>query len=249
MTVTLEVCTGSYEDCLAAADGGAERVELNSALIVGGLTPTIAALRLVKQNTNLKVICMDRPREGGFIYTELEKHQMLVDAQILLQNGADGVSFGFLADDMRVDIAETRKMTDLIHSFNKTAVFHRAFDVISDQTEAIEALIQCKVDRILTSGGKETAEKGISALRDLIQGYGNKIEVLPGCGINSDNVVRIIRETGAQQVHSSCKKYVKDLSTCGHDVNYSCLAHPNEYCYQAVDPRKVNDLIDKVRSW
>ena len=95
----IEICCGSYEDALAAWKGGAERIELNSALYLGGLTPSIGSLRLVKENTGLKVISMVRPRGAGFNYTEAETEQMFADARILMENGSDGLAFGFLTSE------------------------------------------------------------------------------------------------------------------------------------------------------
>lgn len=91
-----EVCAGSVQDCINAELGGADRVELNSALYLGGLTPSLAMLKLVKEKTSLKVICMNRPRAAGFCYDDVEIETMFKDAEILLENGADGISFGFL---------------------------------------------------------------------------------------------------------------------------------------------------------
>lgn len=91
----VEVCAGSYQDCIAAYKGKADRVELNSALSVGGLTPSVSSLRKVKEETNLKVICMVRPRAAGFCYDEDDEMIIMEDAQLLLDNGADGISFGF----------------------------------------------------------------------------------------------------------------------------------------------------------
>lgn len=95
----LEVCCGSYEDAMNAYHGGAKRIELNSALALGGLTPTIASLELIKNNTDLEVICMVRPRGAGFVYNELQSEQMIIEAEELLEHGADGIAFGFLDSD------------------------------------------------------------------------------------------------------------------------------------------------------
>ena len=127
-----EVCAGSVQDCINAQLGGADRVELNGALHLGGLTPSLAMLRLVKEKTSLKVVCMDRPRAAGFCYDEVETETMFEDAKILLENGADGISFGFLNSDATINETETKKMVDLIHHYQKEAVFHRAFDCVSD---------------------------------------------------------------------------------------------------------------------
>ena len=148
----VEVCAGSYQDCLAAYRGGAQRAELNSALSVGGLTPSVAALRRAKQETSLKIICMVRPRAAGFCYDEADVQIMMDDARILLQEGADGIAFGFLDEHGRVAAEDTAVMCGLIHSFGKEAVFHRAFDVCEDPFAAMQTLIQCGADRLLTSG-------------------------------------------------------------------------------------------------
>lgn len=156
----IEVCAGSYQDCLAAYRGGAQRAELNSALSVGGLTPSVAALRRAKQETSLKIICMVRPRAAGFCYDEADVQIMMDDARILLQEGADGIAFGFLDEHGRVAAEDTAAMCGLIHSFGKEAVFHRAFDVCEDPFAAMQTLIQCGADRLLTSGQQAKAVQG-----------------------------------------------------------------------------------------
>lgn len=103
----LEICCGSHEDALAAYNGGAKQIELNAALALGGLTPSLASLTLTKRHTDLKVICMVRPRGGGFCYSEKEFEVMMADCQLLLVNGADGIVFGFLNPDLTIDINRT----------------------------------------------------------------------------------------------------------------------------------------------
>lgn len=100
----IEICCGSYEDAINAYRGGAKRIELNSALYLGGLTPSIATLELIKRNTDLEVICMVRPRGAGFCYSDLEKKQIFAEAKALLERGADGLAFGFLTEDRTIDL-------------------------------------------------------------------------------------------------------------------------------------------------
>lgn len=170
----IEICCGSYEDALAAWKGGAERIELNSAMYLGGLTPSIGSLRLVKENTGLKVISMVRPRGAGFSYTEAETEQMFADARILMENGSDGLAFGFLTSEGKIDSERTGRMIRLIHEFHGEAVFHRAFDCVEDPYEAIEELIRLGTDRILTSGLKEKAAAGAGLLKELQENYGTR---------------------------------------------------------------------------
>ena len=181
--ITLEICCGGYADALAAQRGGAQRVELNSALHLGGLTPSLGALALVKERTSLKVVAMVRPRGGGFLYDDEEFAQMLRDAELLLREGADGLAFGFLrvADavpeqreallgrNIVIDLARTRELAQLVHSFGaeKTAVFHRAFDCASDLFGSLALLREAGIDRVLTSGGAATAWEGREVLREL----------------------------------------------------------------------------------
>ena len=134
-----EVCCGSAEDAIEAAKGGAQRVELNSDLFHGGLTPTIGALQVAKRHIDIPVMCMVRPREGGFCYTDVEFEVMLADARALLDTGADGIVFGFLHEDGTVDRERTRQMLEVIG--DKTSVFHRAIDVTPDVFAALDALI------------------------------------------------------------------------------------------------------------
>ena len=99
MDKIVEVCCGSYYDALQAQYGGARRIELNSALHLGGLTPSLATLLKVKDNTDLEVICMVRPRGAGFCYNDEDFEVMKLDAEILLDNGADGIAFGCLDEE------------------------------------------------------------------------------------------------------------------------------------------------------
>ena len=163
--ITFEVCAGSYQDCLAAEKGGADRVELNSALSVGGLTPSLISLMRAKKETSLKIVCMVRPRAGGFCYDETEAQLMLEEAELLLEHGADGIAFGFLKADRTVDAEKTKKMVELIHVKGGEAVFHRAFDVTPEPAKAIETMIDCGVDRLLTSGQQAKALEGDIARR------------------------------------------------------------------------------------
>lgn len=246
METIVEICAGSYEDCITAYMEGAKRVELNSAISVGGLTPTLATLIRVKKDTNLKVICMVRPRAGGFCYRSSESEIMFQDAKILLENGADGIAFGFLKPNHQIDEKNTKIMTDLIHTYHKEAVFHRAFDVCSDPDHTISTLIDCHVDRVLTSGLEKTAMEGAPLIKYLQTKYGNQIEILAGSGINYENVADLIKETGISQVHSSCKNYALDASTIGNHVSYAYLPYPHEMDFEFVDKRLVKKIVNVV---
>mgnify|MGYP000963764890 FL=1 len=239
-----EVCAGSVQDCINAQLGGADRVELNSALHLGGLTPSLAMLKLVKEKTSLKVICMDRPRAAGFCYDDVEIETMFEDAKILLENGADGISFGFLNSDATINMTETKKMVELIHQYQKEAVFHRAFDCVDDPMHAIKQLIDCGVDRILTSGLQPTAMQGASVLEKLQSEFGNRIELLAGSGINANNIRALKEQTGLHQFHGSCKEWCKDPTTTVGNVSY---AYHESDDYDCVSLEKVRSIVQELR--
>ncbi|MBF1117953.1 MAG: copper homeostasis protein CutC [Solobacterium sp.] len=239
-----EVCAGSVQDCINAQLGGADRVELNSALHLGGLTPSLAMLKLVKEKTSLKFVCMDRPRAAGFCYDDVEIETMFEDAKILLENGADGISFGFLNSDATINVTETKKMVELIHQYQKEAVFHRAFDCVDDPMHAIKQLIDCGVDRILTSGLQPTAMQGASVLEKLQSEFGDQIELLAGSGINANNIRALKEQTGLHQFHGSCKEWCKDPTTTVGNVSY---AYHESDDYDCVSLEKVKSIVQELR--
>ena len=236
----IEICAGSYQDCITAYKGGAQRVELNSALSVGGLTPSIATLKRVKKETFLKVICMVRIRAAGFCYDKEDIELMLEQAKLLLENGADGIAFGFLNEDGTIHKTATKQMIDLIHFYHKEAVFHRAFDITKDPYQAIETLIDLKCDRILTSGQKSKAMQGMELIKELQEKYGQQIEILAGSGMNHKNIQEMKNYTKIKQVHSSCKGYRIDPTTSNDSVSYSYIDNTNQY--DVVD----FDLVEKL---
>ena len=246
MKTTVEICTGSYADCMAAFHGGAERVELNSALSVGGLTASVAVLRRVKKETTLKVICMVRPRAGGFCYDEAETKIMMEEARLLLENGADGIAFGFLHADGTVHRERTLQMSELIHSSGKEAVFHRAFDVTKDPFQAMEVLLSCKIDRLLTSGQRAKAMQGAELIAQLQDRFGDRIEILAGSGVNAQNAGELLARTGIRQVHSSCKGYRLDPTTASEHVSYAYLDDAHAMEYDVVEETLLRALIDAL---
>ena len=234
MKPIVEICCGSYSDALSAAHAGATRIELNSALSLGGLTPSLATLIKVKQDTSLKVIAMVRPRGAGFCYSDEEYEIMKEDAKIMLDHGVDGLAFGFLDKQGMIDEKRTLEFVQLIHRYHKEAVFHRAFDCVNDPFQAIEKLIDLQVDRVLTSGLKPKAIEAVELLSKLQQQYGNQIEILD--------------KTKVHQVHSSCKDWIEDVTTSMHDVSFAYAPFPHENDYEIVSEELVKTLLDVIKS-
>lgn len=242
----LEICCGSYYDALQAASGGAKRIELNCGLHLGGLTPSLASLELVKEHCGLLVIAMVRPRGGGFCYSGEDYEVMVRECEDLVRHGADGIAFGCLRADASIDRERSARMISIIHSHGKEAVFHRAFDCTEDPFEAMETLIELGVDRVLTSGLKPRAEEGKALLKTLQAVYGSSIQLLAGSGINAANARSLMEETGIRQIHSSCKDWLPDPTTSANQVSYRFAEPPNENCYDAVSAGLVRQLLECI---
>ncbi len=241
----VEICCGSADDVIEAKKGGADRVELNSNLFHGGLTPTVGSLRVAKTATDMKILTMVRPREGGFCYTEVEFATMLEDAKQLLQSGADGIVFGFLTEDGGIDIQRCRRMMEVIG--DKEAVFHRAFDVVSNWRTAMDELIKLKITRILTSGQNPSAYFGRDTIRNMIEYAAGRIEILPGAGINSENVCEFIKDTGCDQIHLAYHKPCFDNSTqLNPAIYFGGMLYPPEDRYYMIDKDGVSSLRELI---
>lgn len=224
-----EICTNSVESCIAAQDGGANRVELCAGIPEGGTTPSygeIAVAREVLTKTKLHVII--RPRGGDFLYSEIEIKTMLKDIEVARQLGADGVVFGCLTADGEID---SRAMQQLIAASNGLSVtFHRAFDVCRDAQQALEQLIDLGCHRILTSGQQPSAEAGIPLLKALQEQAAGRVILLAGCGINEENIARIASETGIEEFHFSARQAViSDMKYKNESVSMGGMVQLNEY--------------------
>lgn len=230
----IEVCAGSLEDCLTAQEAGADRIELNSALHLGGLTPSLATLKLAKERVKLPIICMVRPRGAGFCYSEVEKDVMRLDARLLLEAGADGLACGALTAQGLLDRPFIAELIAMAHRFGADFVFHRAIDVAKDPFDIAEQLIDLGCDRILTSGQAVTAPEGVARLAQLQIRYGRQIELCMGSGIAADNVQQLYEATGIGQVHASFKAWQEDPTSSGQAVDYS-YGLPGAYDYVSKD--------------
>ncbi len=242
----IEVCCGSYEDALNAYRGGATRIELNSGLHLGGLTPSLATLILTRKNTDLKIISMVRPRGAGFHYTDEEFEVMKEDALLLMEHGSDGLAFGFLTEDAEIDVKKTKQLINIVKEYNGEVVFHRAFDCVKDPYKSIETLIELGVDRVLTSGLESKAMQGIELIKNLQEKYGDRIEILAGSGMNATNAKEMMDKTGISQVHSSCKDWIKDPTTACNNVSYAYAQAPHESDYDIVSCELVEKIVNSI---
>jgi len=205
--IKLEICSNSIFSAKQAQEAGASRVELCQNLENGGTTPSYGQIKLTRENLQIGIHVLIRPRSGDFLYTDDEFNEIIEDIRYCKSTGCDGVVIGILCADgtvdkerMRVLISEAKPMC---------VVFHRAFDRCKDPKQALEDIIELGCDRILTSGQQNTACQGRELLKELILQANGRIEIMPGSGIDASNVKEIISYTGAKSVHSSAKMLEK----------------------------------------
>ncbi|MEG0614706.1 MAG: copper homeostasis protein CutC [Oscillospiraceae bacterium] len=244
--ITLEICCGSSDDVFQAKIGGADRVELNSSMFLGGITPSLGSLKIAKK-AGIEILAMVRPREGGFCYTKHEFSTMLEDARLLLDAGADGIVFGFLNKDGTIDTERCAKMMEIIGE--KTSVFHRAIDVVPDWRSALDALCELGVTRVLTSGQSPSVYFGAATIKEMCDYAAGRIEILPGAGFTAENAAEILQTTGCSQMHISLRKVCTDLSTSHNaEIYFGGIPHSAEDKYMMTDSKKVADLVERLKS-
>lgn len=229
----IEVVAQSPGDAEIAARSGADRLELVSALSLGGLTPSLGAV-VKSLQSELPAVAMLRPRSGGFAYSPTELEAMEVDGDSFVGAGAQGLVFGVLTPEGVIDRSANRRLVDL----GGHAVFHRAFDALPDPFEAMEILIDLGFRRILTSGGRGTALEGAETLRRLHERAKGRIEILPGGGVRPENAAEILARTGIDQLHLAGQEWVEDTSTQGLGMIFNGPQHPEDR-YGRVDERIV----------
>ena len=208
MAPLLEVCIDSVDSAVAAEQGGGRRVELCSALELGGLTPGIGLVRATCQAVGLPVMAMVRPRGGSFAYSPREIETMLREVDALKDSGAAGVVFGALTRDAALDLESCRRLVEAAGPLDVT--FHRAFDEVSEPLSALDALIDLGVNRLLTSGQQPTAEAGIPLIRELVSRAAGRLQVMAGAGVRPENAARIVDETGVTEIHGTASEPQED---------------------------------------
>lgn len=197
----IEICAPTVESAINASEGGADRIELCSALNMGGLTPSSAAIAMVSGKLGIPVFVLVRPRGGDFFYSEAEFECMLRDVVYAKNAGASGIVSGVLLKNKRVDVERTQKLIECACPLEFT--FHRAFDRTPDLFQALHDVASAGARRILTSGGKANVSEGMKVIARLISFAPENIVIMPGGGIRPENVQEIVIQTHAREIHLS----------------------------------------------
>lgn len=196
----LEISVESVEAAAAAERGGADRIEVCSELSVGGPTPQVALIHAVRQQIQIPIFVMIRPRPGDFVYSPAEFAQMKKSIAAARDAGANGLVLGILKPNRTVDIHRTRELVELAQPLPVT--FHRAFDACPGLSQALEDVARSGASRILTSGGAANALEGADNITMLVAAAGQRITILPGAGIHAGNILQVAAATQAREFHS-----------------------------------------------
>jgi copper homeostasis protein len=237
----IEVCVNSAISAIEAQKGGANRVELCDNLHDGGTTPSAGSIQFARRNLQIGLFVMIRPRGGDFLYSDGEFEIMQEDIRMAKNLGADGVVFGILHRDGTIDKKRMMELMNLARPMGITC--HRAFDMTADPFQALEDLISLGVDRILTSGQQPTASQGAGLIRELIARAKGRIILMPGSGVKEHNVVELIRETGASEVHIHLDKQDPSRMIFQRDSVYMGKPDQSEFSHMITDW----EWIDKFR--
>lgn len=233
----LEICVFSLEAAIKASQSGADRIELCANPADGGTTPSIGLIKAVRKITNLKIFPIIRPRGGNFCYSDAEFEIMKEDIKFAKECGCDGIATGILNRDHTVDEKRLKELVMLADPLEVT--FIRAFDLTPDPQQALFSILESGCRRILTSGQANKALQALPLLKKLVTIANNKISIMAGSGINSENVKSIIEQTGVQEIHASVRTTLANdhpsLDLFGFGKQLSCDEE------QIVKMRKILD--------
>lgn len=239
----IEIATTDFATTKAAVEGGADRIELCASLIEGGTTPTYGTILKCREQFDVQLFPIIRPRSGDFLYTEEEFDIMLHEIRVCKELGCDGVVIGLLQANGRIDLKRTTLLIQAAYPMEVT--FHRAFDRCLDPFEAMEQLIELGCQRILTSGQKPTVMEGIDILEELIKAADERIIIMPGSGVRVDNIKALAQQTKAIEFHSSLRSKKQSRM----DFLHSAFEQSSDsYTNPDIDPEAVKALRNALHS-
>lgn len=214
----LEIIGFNIESCAAAQKAGANRIELCANPAEGGTTPSYGFIKAARAKLSIELFVMIRPRGGDFVYSDEEFEIMKTDVAICRQSGCDGIVIGILNKDGTIDKKRVSQLVD--YAYPLGATFHRAFDRTKDAIQSLEDVVETGCEKILTSGQQTKAVDGLQLIKELTQGADERIIIMPGSGVNAENILHIAEITGTVEFHSSAgMRKVSDMEFTNAGMN------------------------------
>ena len=239
MKYLLEICVDSIESAINAQVAGADRIELCDNLLEGGTTPSYGTILSVKNNLDIAINVIIRPRGGDFLYSDDEFEIMRRDIEICGEAGVNGIVLGLLTAAGQIDTERTARLIEFASPMQVT--FHRAFDMCRDPFRGLEDIIASGATCILTSGQKNKVNEGLSLVNELVEKAADRIIIMPGSGIDENNIKLVAQSTGAKEFHLTGRKIIE--SPMEYRMSgVSMGGHPDVHEFS----RKVAD-VDKIR--
>lgn len=235
----LEVCAFHYRSCEIAKRAGAARVELCDNPIEGGTTPSYGTIRQVKEQVDILLYPIIRPRSGNYLYDDDEFAIIKKDIMMCRDLGCDGISVGIQKIDARIDVERLKRIVEWAGPMGVTC--NRAFDVSPDPFEALEQIIEAGCERILTSGQETAAPDAAVLLGRLVKQAGDRIIIMPGAGVNSSNIRKLMNESGAKEFHSSARRAAPNPLTY---INRKVSDYGNVYI---ADEDEVRRMVEEIK--
>lgn len=234
----LEVIAFTIESCKIIEQAGAHRIELCDNAAEGGTTPSYGMMKAARKEVNIPIFPIIRPRGGDFLYSGEEFEIMKNDIAVCKSLGCDGVVMGILLPNGDIDKERTSALVELAWPLSVT--FHRAFDRTVHMQQALEDVVQCGCERILTSGLHPTAEEGIQNLHSLVQQANGRIIIMPGSGIRANNIQKIASGSGAEEFHSSARITARSL------MQYQHAQMAAENSYTSADAGEIKNILQCI---
>ena len=243
----VEICVDSAEGAWAAERGGADRIELCDNLLEGGTTPSAGCIKTVRRGLKIRLHVIIRPRGGDFLYSDTDFEVMSEDIRLCKDLGADGVVIGCLTAGGDIDRARVEALVQLAQPLSVT--FHRAFDMCRDPRKALEELVSLGIDRILTSGQEASCLEGLDVLCALQKQAAGRIIIMPGGGITTRNVQKIVSMTGVTEVHLSARTTVESrMEYRNSRVFMGGALRPPEFSWKTTDENSVREVVGIART-
>lgn len=237
----LEIIGFNIESCIAAQEAGAHRIELCSNPSEGGITPSYGFIKAALEKLSIELYVMIRPRGGDFFYADDEFEIMKADVKTCKKLGCDGIVIGMLQKDGSIDKKRCKELVVLAYPLGVT--FHRAFDRTEDPFNALEDIIETGCERILTSGQQPKAIDGAQIIKKLIAHADDRIIIMPGSGVNAENIISLAENTGAKEFHSSAGIYTESK------MNYTNLSMNESLKHLTVNKDEVKSIVELLKKY